>query len=1181
MTSNQRIYKRVLSLLLVLATVFTGLCGLGAFGVSATVEHKYNSDSLVRTSLDEIQNVLTSTSYDQYRNIYRNAGEATAEFDVDLVEDLDADDTNASFNFLTGSSDTIPLRDGSELAILCGDDGRVTFRINVPETGFYSVDVGYFTGGISVYGIERDEDGKPVLDADGYPKLTEELITDDGYSDAAIERYILIDGKVPYSEARSVELPRVWNDFYEFTDENGETVQMYSDSDEFKRFVREHYTDFEKYRPFSRDGNGNELKPDKSVLPEWTESYLYDSTGYYGYYTDLQGVEHYDEPLGFYLEAGEHTFSLQAVREAVAIDRISFCHAETAPSYEEYYASKGGDSAVYKGEAQTVVQGEYPTTMSERTIYQLNNRTSVYTQPQDPSLIRLNMIGGEKWEYVGQWIEWEVEVPEAGFYSIIPRSKQSYYSGVYVSRKIYINGELPFREACRLRFDYTSDWVTDPLWYGKSTGENEDEIEKVYPLFYLDAGVNTIRMEVVLGDMSNILRRVNESLLNINAYYRKILMITGASPDKYRDYRFERLIPDVLKGLREESDNLYEVSGELSRLMGGMGEHTATLDRVANTCYRMGHYPTTIASYMSSLKDYTASLGTWLTDTQNQPLDIDYLCIQSPDAELPRAEAGLFTKLWGGVEKFFWSFFSDYDSLGSTEDGSAIENGEDYAVEVWTATSRDQAQIVRNLVDDSFSAKYGIPVVVKLVASGTLLPATLAGTGPDVYMGATQGDPVNYAIRSAVLSLNNPGSDTSIGYNFNDLSRWADDPVYGSLIADGTIPTFDQVTERFAPTAIRPLTLYGQTYALPETMSFNMMFYRKDIFVELGIAPPDTWDEFYNLIYTIQASELDIGAPTGVGTSTILMYQQGEPYYQEGNYDEYLNLFRTYYNEVGYDDSYGNVDDYLASIGYTYLDADGNVRPTTDGIAINLDSDISLAAFRKSCDLFTQYSFPISYVLSNRFRSGEMPLAIADYTNYNSLIIFAPEINGLWEFTPLPGTVTEDPETGETIVDNTTVGVVSAMMMMRSVTESNALGAWSFMQWWMSADVQSSFGNEMVALLGPSAKQATANMEALAGMSWSKDEYDNLFAQFNAVECTPEYPGSYIVSRYTNFAFLNVYNDEEDPLDAMRSYITDINNELTRKRNEFNLPTADTIRDMEEYLTERDISWDVGEEGGN
>lgn len=1169
MTSFHRFNKRALALFLLVVMCITGLGGLGAFEASASVESKYNSDSLVRTSLDEIATVLTSTSYSDYLQIYGSAPMATGIIPVDLIEGIDTEDTTATYNIVRKGDDlapyndsetdvTLSLPDGVDAVLLCGDDGKITFKITVTESAFYNINISYFTGNVSVFDFLRDEEGELIM-KDGFPAVDFSSVSSSG-NYATIERYVLIDGKVPYSEARSIELSRVWNDLYTFVNDNGETVQMYSDSEEFKAFVREHYEDYETNRPFAQDGNGNELKPEKVLVSEWTDTFLYDSTGYY------------NDPLGFYLEAGEHTISLQTVRETVAISSITLCAAETAPTYEEYYNSKGGDSAVYHGDAQIIVQAEYATTTSERTIYQLNNRSSVYSQPQDPALIRLNEIGGEKWEYVGQWIEWEVEVPEAGFYSIIPRTMQSYYSGVYVSRKIYINGELPFQEAGYLRFSYTTAWVTDPL----SNGETNF-------LFYLEEGVNTIRMEVVLGDMASILSRVNEALTAINSYYRKILMITGTDPDEYRDYRFERLIPDVLKGLREQSANLYQISDELAVLMGGKGSHSATLDRVANVCERMGYYPTTIAGYMDTLNSYTSSLGTWLADTQNQPLDIDYFCIQAPDADAPRAEPNIFVKFWGGVQKFIMSFFSDYDSLGSVDSEVEIENAEDYAIEVWTITSRDQAQIVRNLVDSSFSATYGIPVTVKLVASGTLLPATLAGTGPDVYMGAAQGDAVNYAIRSAVLSLNNTNGDTNIGYNFNDFSQWENDPVYGPLLEKGVIPTFDEVSSRFASSAMKPLTLYGQTYGIPETMSFSMMFYRKDIFVELGVAVPDTWDEFYNIIYTLQASELDIGFPTGVSGSTFLMYQQDETYYDEGNYDYYLNLFRTYYEDVGYDSKYETVDDYLASIGYTYTDADGNVRPTTDGISINLDSDISLATFKKVCELFTLYDFPVTYSFANRFRSGEMPLAVIDYTNYNSLIVFAPEINGLWEFTPLPGTTSEDPDTGETIVNNTTLGVITATIMMRAVTDTNALGAWCFMQWWMSADVQTSFGNEMIALLGPSAKQATANMEALAGMSWSKDEYDNLFAQFNAVECTPEYPGSYIVSRYTNFAFLDVYNDGESPVDAMQSYIDDINNELSRKRSEFNLPTSDTIKQMITHLQEKNYDLDAlaGKEGGD
>lgn len=49
---------------------------------------------------------------------------------------------------------------------------------------------------------------------------------------------------------------------------------------------------------------------------------------------------------------------------------------------------------------------------------------------------------------------------------------------------------------------------------------------------------------------------------------------------------------------------------------------------------------------------------------------------------------------------------------------------------------------------------------------------------------------------------------------------------------------------RFLPEAIVPFQLAGGIYALPETQSFPMLFYRKDILAELGVATEDlnTWD---------------------------------------------------------------------------------------------------------------------------------------------------------------------------------------------------------------------------------------------------------------------------------------------------------------------------------------------------
>ncbi|MBP5231060.1 MAG: extracellular solute-binding protein, partial [Clostridia bacterium] len=851
MTGGKNLFQRGLALMLALLC-FAGVLGASSIPSLALVESRYNSKSLVRTSLAEIENVLTSTTYTDYRQINAGAVMANDVINVDFRKDIDPETTTATFNLLspTASKEELARYDmpekGSENTksrsfflpedagdiLFVGDDGMISFRISVKEAGYYNFEVSYYTGNVPVYAVSRDDNGHVVMN-NGVPQTDYSNIVSVG-NYAAMERYVLIDGKVPYREARSVEFNRIWCDYYE-------NKSYFSDEDAFIEFAIASGDKTDSERPFRKDGNGNELKPEKRLVSAWVSEFVHDSTGYF------------TDPLQFYLSEGEHIVSLQTVRETMAMNGFRICNAnsDALPDYKTYYESHGGDSAVYHGDQVVYVQTEYATATSERTIYQLNNRSSVYTQPNDPALIRLNEIGGEKWEYVGQWIEWQCDIPESGFYSVIPRWMQAFYSGIYVSRCLYVDGEIPFAEAYNLRFDYTTDWMTTPL----SDGSTDF-------LIYFEKGRHTIRMEAVLGDMSTVLNRVNNSLSNINAYYRKILMITGSDPDEYRDYNFVRLIPDVLSGLKTEAANLYAVSDLLTEMTGKKGTHAATLDRVANVCERMGKYPSTIAGYMDTLKSYTSSLGTWLADTQNQPLEIDYFCIQSPDKNPPKAEPGFFANLWGGIKKFWMSFFSDYDSLGSKEDGSQVSDPK-YGVEVWTVTSRDQAQIVRNLVDDSFSPKYGIPITVKLVAGGTLLPATLAGTGPDVYMGAGAGDAVNYALRSAVLSLNTKTNDTGIGYNFNDFSRWADDPLYGPLIAENKIPTFDEVKTRFAATAMRPMTLYGETYGLPETMSFSMLFYRKDIFAELGLSVPDTWEEFYNIIYTLQAEELELGYPTG------------------------------------------------------------------------------------------------------------------------------------------------------------------------------------------------------------------------------------------------------------------------------------------------------------------------------
>ena len=197
-------------------------------------------------------------------------------------------------------------------------------------------------------------------------------------------------------------------------------------------------------------------------------------------------------------------------------------------------------------------------------------------------------------------------------------------------------------------------------------------------------------------------------------------------------------------------------------------------------------------------------------------------------------------------------------------------------------------------------------------------------------------------------------------------------------------------------------------------------------------------------------------------------------------------------------------------------------------------------------ELFTLYKFPVDYDFANRFRSGEMPLGIADYTQYNQLTLFAPEIKGLWEMAPLPGVLQED----GTINNASPSGGLGAMMLADAKDKDNS---WEFLKWWTREDTQSRYAIEIESILGPAAKLATANVNALASMSWTAKEYAVLSAQMENLVGTPEIPGGYYTARAVDFAFSSVYTDKEKAVAALLDNVTAINEEITRKRHEFGL----------------------------
>ncbi len=939
---------------------------------------------------------------------------------------------------------------GGKTSLYSPADGKLNWQVTIPSSGRYAIEIEYYPIGKNV---------------------------------SSVERVFYIDGKVPFSQARYLTISKSWAYDYEYAD-----------------------TDAGKEDPFFKtDLGGNELKPEAAPAPEWMKYQFSDSDGFYHgafeFYFNNDGQENVT-----------HTISLGAAREAMAIKSIRLYPYVPAPSYSDVLASYIANGYQTAGaDAHIKLEAEKPYRVSDTSVYASNDRTSAVNSPSDPNKQMLNVLGANSYDTIGQWASYQFTPEKTGLYTISLRCKQDELAGMYTSRTVRLAGgkygdtlTVPFAEAYDARFNYDKAWQIATLSNG----------EEVFQ-FYFEAGVTyTVSFEVSLGTLSGIIEQVEASLGVINDCYLEILQLTGPDPDQYRDYKFERVIPQTLRNLLIEANNLEAVSQELTRLSGSRGSHVATLDRVFFLLREMGRdNGDKIPENLSNLKSYIGTLGTWLNTSKQQSLMIDYIVVSGTEKTETektfepkldpsyKANANFFESAGYEIVAFFQSFFTSYDQMGVTE-----KLDTNTRVEVWIATGRDQASIWRSLVDSAFTstdAGRGIAIDLKLVAGGSLLPSVLAKKGPDTYIGMVASDAINYAIRSAVL------------------------PITEFTNAEPGI------LSEFNAAALDPLVMHGELYGLPETLSFPMMFYRKDVLANLNRDVPETWEEVLKLVPLFQSQNMQIGLTRNYH---VFLYQRegGDRWTYDGSA----------YSKTG---------------KFAELMSDETFYPYFNYMRIAYDTDVALDAFRYMCRFYTDYSFPISFDSANRFRTGEMPIVIADAVSmYNQLTVFATEIRGLWMFTDVPGT-----ERADGSINRTVTASVTATVMMNGVRDRAA--TWKFMGWQVGSDVQAEYGNSMVSLIGPAAKYNTANMAALEKMSWTTEEYKNLYSQFNSIASVPNYPGSYIIDRYLEFAFLNA-NEGADPVEELRDYTKVINKEINRKRVEFELPIIENDQTIDDAI---------------
>lgn len=851
---------------------------------------------------------------------------------------------------------------------------------------------------------------------------------------ADIERAFFLDGKLPYAEMTDIKFSRIWVNAV-------------------------NYDPGKKAWEWNSDNQGNQLKPSQKEAPNWMSSYLYDGNGYIS------------NALPVYIEAGEHVLTMVSIKEPMLVYNIKMNYLGATIGYEEYKAKHDAEGAKQVANQLITIQAEQAVRKSSQMLYPQQDQSSPAIEPYSARYLLNNTIGGNSWRLVGQWIEWDFEVPEDGYYNLALTVRQNFSKGIYVSRKISIDGEVPFDELSAYGFKYESNWRQEVL--GNKSGAYD---------IYMTAGTHTLRMEVVLGEFSSIVSDVQLAVTKLNAIYREILCITGPSPDSWKDYQIKANIPGLEDECREVRDLLNDIIKRLRKLVGTGSDKETVLITMRDQLDDIIDDVEYVVKIVSTFRTNIRACGTWITQVIDQPLALDSIYVVSDTKQMPKMKDSWWRKLLHELKRLFYSFVIDYNMIGDVSDG-----GNQTVITLWVGTGRDQANVIKSMIDESFSTKsykdkkgndYYVGVNVMLVDMGTLLQATLAGSGPDVAIQVGNDLPMNYGLRHAAADLS----------QFEDCEQ---------IIA-----------ERFRPSAMEAFrfTHDGKTavYGLPETQTFAMMFYRKDILKEVGLELPKTWDEMKVVLTVLSQNNMDLGMMPTESNFAMILYQNGGTYYTE------------------------------------------------DGSKSMLDSEESVAAFRKFTEFYTDFKMDTVTSVEERFRTGEAPIIITDYTYYNTLQVSAPDIQGLWGMATVPGEVKID-ENGNEYIDNTVASSGSACIIMEA--SKNKQAAWEFLKWWTSTETQYMFSSEMESLMGASARVATANIEAFDLIPWPNDIAEVLKEQFGHVKGIRQVPGGYFTWRNVNNAFYAVTTkpDSATPREELMDRVIFINDEIAYKRKEFKL----------------------------
>ncbi len=797
--------------------------------------------------------------------------------------------------------------------------------------------------------------------------------------------------------------------------------------------------------------NDGEVRKD-SLGNEFAPKQVPTDEFYYATLTDITNWTN-DDYL-FYFTKGTHEIELTGIYGEFKVEKLVLCGENKLSAY------KAPTKDFYKGEP-VIIEAESATLKTSYWLAGKGDNSTIDITPNNSYNTLVNYIGGGNWSTNGATLTWETPEMKAGYYNLAFMYRQSAIIGAKVYRTLKIDGEVPFKEAEAVGFSYSYNW-------GETTFADADN----NPYYvYLSEGKHTISLTVVPGEISEVRNELRDIVAEISSLYIEIVMITGESVDNYRDYDLFAQIPNMEERLDSLRQRLQKCSDNLKAVTGEKGSsYVSVIDNMRQVVELMLDNRYTCHRYKSTYYSRYTSLASVLYEMNTMPLDLDRISLYAADTE-PFEMPNFIESTIYSIERFFISFVSDYNNISVVEEGGK-------SVTIWVGWGRDQAQVLNSLIQSSFTPKTNIAVNLQLV-NASIVQAILSGKGPDCLLQHSRSEPVNLAMRGVLY----------------DMSKFDD---------------YKEVLEAFGDDAALPYYYKGGLYGIPDTQSFYLMYYRKDILKQMKLEVPETWEEFSEVVRLLATNNLQAWLPNNTATSV------GQANAGLGS----INIYPTLMVQRG------------VSI---YKD---------DGRSTNLSSADAAAVFNDWTDFYTKLRMQRTLDFLNRFRTGSCPIGISTQALYTTLKATAPELDGLWDVALVPGTVQDDGT-----VNHTTTGGGTACSIMANTKDPEA--SWELIKWWVSAETQLAYSNEVETILGPTGRVSVANIEAFESLEWDMTMKDVFVTAINQIKEVPEYPGSYYVSRSVYQSFWNVVENNKNTKETLIKYSEEANVEIERKWRQY------------------------------